>query len=425
MADLEALGYLDHPHTSAGRVPTDEGYRVFVDSLMDREPLPPMDSAEIAAALGSPDASAEQVMETASHLLSRLSRNVGFVLAPDIARASFRHIDLVSLAGARVLVVMVSATGLVTQKVIELDERLSADDLQACANYLNTHFAGMTLSAIREQLLALMQEEKALYDSLLKRVVALGERAFTVSGDDASVYLDGASNILAHPEFDDVERMRALFKTFEEKSRLVAILNECISGEGIRVLIGRENPDPELQRPLLRHRLVRRRGRRRVGAGGAGLDPHGVRPRRGPRRPGLPLAVRRPAGAALVSRPDFDPKDRKEPDLDDLIEETHPATAIDDDSADEAGLEALPEAEGSAEEELAALRQERDELKDALLRRRAEFENYRRRVERDRHTAAQDAVAARPRGRSWPPSTTSSGRWRPPATSRGSAREWS
>jgi len=247
MADLEALGYLGHPHTSAGRVPTDEGYRLFVDSLMDREPLSPGDSAEIAAALGSPDASAAQVMETASHLLSRLSRNVGFVVAPGSARASFRHIDLVSLAGVRVLVVMVSATGLVTQRVIELDERLSADDLQACANYLNTQFAGMTLSAIREKLLALMKAEKALYDSLLKRVVALGERAFTVSGDDASVYLDGASNILAHPEFDDFERMKALFQTFEEKSRLVAILNECISADGIQILIGHENPDPDLQ----------------------------------------------------------------------------------------------------------------------------------------------------------------------------------
>ena len=247
MADLEALGYLDHPHTSAGRVPTDEGYRVFVDSLMDREPLPAMDAAVIAAALASPDASAQQVMETASHLLSRLSRQVGFVLAPDIARTSFRHIDLVSLAGVRVLVMMVSATGLVTQKVIELDERLDTDDLQACANYLNTHFAGMTLAKIRERLLSLMQEEKALYDSLVKRVVALGERAFAASADDASVYLDGRSNILAHPEFDNFERMKVLFQTFEEKSRLVAILNECIAGEGIQVVIGHENPDPGLQ----------------------------------------------------------------------------------------------------------------------------------------------------------------------------------
>ena len=186
-------------------------------------------------------------MERASHLLSQLSRSVGFVLAPDIARASFRHVDLVPLGHPRILVVMVSSTGIVTHKVIEVEERLSPSDLQACANYLNVHFAGMTLAEIRTRLLELMQQEKALYDTLLQNVVALGERAFSVSESEASVYLDGTSNILVRPEFDDVERMHALFRTFEEKSRLVRILNACIAGDGIRVLIGHENPDPGLR----------------------------------------------------------------------------------------------------------------------------------------------------------------------------------
>jgi heat-inducible transcriptional repressor len=246
MADLEALGYLDHPHTSAGRLPTDEGYRFYVDSIAGLQPLDPGEREQIDAELRSRDASAEQTLERASHVLSRLSRHVGFVLAPDIARNSFRHVDLVQLAHPRVLVVMVSATGLVTHKVIEVEEKLRPEDLQACANYLNTHFAGMTLADIRRRLLELMTEEKALYDSLLQKVVALGGRAFDVD-TEGSVYLDGTSNILACPEFDDLERMRALVKTFEEKGRLVRILNECLSGDGIRVLIGHENSDPELQ----------------------------------------------------------------------------------------------------------------------------------------------------------------------------------
>jgi heat-inducible transcriptional repressor len=247
MADLEALGYLDHPHTSAGRVPTDEGYRVYVDSLMGRPPLAPGDAATIESELRSPDASAEQTMERASHLLSRLSRHVGFVLAPDIARTSFRHVDLVPLGHPRVLVVMVSSTGIVTHKVIEVEERLDPAELQACANYLNAHFAGLALGEIRTRLLDLMRQEKALYDSLLQSVVALGERAFAVPEGESSLYLDGASNILSQPGFEDVERMRALFRTFEQKNRLVRILNACISGDGIRVLIGHENPDPELR----------------------------------------------------------------------------------------------------------------------------------------------------------------------------------
>jgi len=247
MSDLEALGYLDHPHTSAGRIPTDEGYRVYVDSLMGPRPLAPSDAERIECELRSAEASVEQTMERASHLLSRLSRHVGFVLAPDIARASFRHVDLVGLGHPRILVVMVSSTGIVTHKVVEVEERLSPADLSACANYLNAHFAGMTLSAIRTRLLDLMKEEKALYDSLLKKVVALGERAFAVPEGEASVYLDGTANILSQREPADLERMRALFRTFEEKSRLVRILNACIAGSGIRVLIGHENPDPELR----------------------------------------------------------------------------------------------------------------------------------------------------------------------------------
>jgi heat-inducible transcriptional repressor len=246
MADLEALGYLHHPHTSAGRVPTDDGYRLYVDSLMHHRGLAPGDAAAIRSELLPRDGSVDHVMGNASHLLSRLSRHVGFVLAPDIAATSFRHIDLVALAPPRVLVVMVSATGIVTNKVIEVEEKLSPEDLQACANYLNAHYSGQPLSAIRAQLLGLMKEEKALYDSLLQKVVALGERAFAVEEGEASVYIDGASNILGHADFDDVERMRALFRTFEEKSRLVKILNACLSGEGIRILIGHENPDPGL-----------------------------------------------------------------------------------------------------------------------------------------------------------------------------------
>jgi heat-inducible transcriptional repressor len=247
MADLESLGYLDHPHTSAGRVPTDEGYRLYVDSLTLPRDLAPSEARTIASELSACEASVEQTMERASHLLSRLSRHVGFVLAPDIAKTSFRHVDLVDLGHPRVLVVMVSASGIVTHKVVEVEEPIPAAELQACANYLNAHFTGVALGDIRARLLALMKEEKALYDKLLQRVAALGERAFAVSQGDAAVYIDGTSNILSVAEFEDLERMRALFRTFEEKGRLVRILNACIAGEGIRVLIGHENPDPELR----------------------------------------------------------------------------------------------------------------------------------------------------------------------------------
>ncbi len=249
MSDLERAGYLEHPHTSAGRMPTDEGYRIYVDSLMSHLPLPPRDMAAINSELRPKDASPGRVMENASHLLSRLSRNVGFVVTTDLSRATFRHIDLVRLGHPRILVVMVSRTGLVTNRVVELEDDLTQDDLQACQNYLNAHFAGMTLAAIRSRLLDIMTEEKALYDSLLKQIIAVGQRAFADSGTEAegSVYLDGTANIFDQPEFEDVGRMRSLFRAFEEKSRLVKILNACLHGNGVRVVIGHEIPDPELR----------------------------------------------------------------------------------------------------------------------------------------------------------------------------------
>lgn len=246
MADLEKQGYLDHPHTSAGRMPTDEGYRAYVNDLMEREPLAAREAAAIESSLRH-DGAPGQVLEKAAQLLSRLSHNIGFVLAPEIGRTTFMHIDFVRLPQPRILVVMVSRSGLVTNRVIEVEESLSQDELQACANYLNTHFAGTPLQGIRVRLLDLMKEEKALYDSLLQKVVSVSQRAFEASdGEAADIYLDGTARILEHPEFEDVSRMRELFKTFEEKSRLVRILNECISGDGVRVIIGRENPDPTL-----------------------------------------------------------------------------------------------------------------------------------------------------------------------------------
>jgi heat-inducible transcriptional repressor len=252
MADLERHGLLDHPHTSAGRLPTDEGYRVYVDSLMRHEDLPRQELVAIDQALRPTEGSPTQVLENASQLLSRFSRHVGFVLAPDISRSCFSHIDLVRLRERRILVVMVSRSGLVTNKVVEIDEDLQPEQLQECSNFLNARFAGMTLHAIRMRLLELMQQEKADYDSLLRHVVSVGERAFAeADADGSNVFLDGTSHILDRAGQPDLERLRELFRTFEEKSRLVKILNACIAGEGVRILIGRENREPGLREMAL------------------------------------------------------------------------------------------------------------------------------------------------------------------------------
>ena len=235
MADLEKKGYLDHPHTSAGRLPTDEGYRVYVDSLMSHAPLPARDAAAIESELRPLDGSPTQVMETASQLLSRPRDNVGFVLVPDVSRAHrCAHRPRAAAPPAHPGRDGLALTGLVTNRVIEVEEEMSQDELQACANYLNAHFAGLGLDAIRARLLELMQQEKALYDSLLQKR-GRGRRPRLRGGRRGATSTSTAPpRILDAPELEDLDRMRALFKTFEEKSRLVKILNACLSRDGVR-----------------------------------------------------------------------------------------------------------------------------------------------------------------------------------------------
>ncbi len=251
LAELEKLGYLDHPHTSAGRVPTDDGYRLYVDALMAPQALDVAEARRIQSRLRPGDSSPQQLLQSVPQLLSEMSQQMGFALLSDPAMPTFRHIDFVRLPHPRILAVMVSPIGIVTNRVVdvEFETEITQDDLQACANYLNTHFSGVPLPEIRARLLEMMKEEKARYDQLLKQVVALAEPSFEGAPSEASVFLDGAVNLLE--QTDDVELMRTIFRTFEEKSRLVRILGACLDGSGVRITIGRENADPALRKVSL------------------------------------------------------------------------------------------------------------------------------------------------------------------------------
>jgi heat-inducible transcriptional repressor len=250
MADLEEAGFVDQPHTSAGRVPTDKGYRYYVDNMLGEARLSRTDLKAIDHLFSASDidagSSPDRLMETASHVLSALSQNVGIVISPSLADNRLNHIEFVLLPDKRILVVLVSTANIIHNKVIRVADDLTQDDLDRTARYLNTEFSGKSLLAIRAEIVELMKEEKALYDKLLQNAVLLCERS--LEGEEASdVYVDGTSNILTKPDFFDIERMRELFRTFEEKSRLIKILNECVHDApnypgDVHVVIGREHP---------------------------------------------------------------------------------------------------------------------------------------------------------------------------------------
>jgi heat-inducible transcriptional repressor len=255
MCELEDFGLLEQPHTSAGRIPTDKGYRYYVDNMLDSTRLSKNDLRMIESIGLGDEAKArpDRLMEKASHVLSELSENVGIVVWPSLAENRLKNIRFVRLPDKRILVVLVSTTNIIHDKVIRLDEEFSQDELDRTARYLNAEFGGKSLLAIRAEIIALMREEKALYDTVLRNAMLLCERSLPDEDEAAAeVYLDGASNILGKPEFANAERMRELFRTFEEKSRLVKILNECVSGDSaggeVKVLIGRENVASSMKR---------------------------------------------------------------------------------------------------------------------------------------------------------------------------------
>lgn len=235
MADLEEWGYLMQPHTSAGRVPTRAAYHLFIESMMQVRKVPAKERRYVEENLRNADA--DQLMGTASHLLSELSRQVGIVVTPLVGETVLKAVDFVSLSGRKVLCVVVSAAGFVDNKLIETEEEIPREELVRISNYLTENFAGQTLREIRDRLLKMMAEERAQMDRMLALAIALAREGLDLNGGQ-EVLVDGASVLLGQPELADIQRVRRMFDAFADKARLVKMLNRCIQGGGVRVLIG-------------------------------------------------------------------------------------------------------------------------------------------------------------------------------------------
>jgi len=241
MADLEEMGYVAQPHTSAGRVPTDKGYRLYVDALMDRPQLSRAEVQRIEERVGPSTGEVGEILREVGRLLSVLSPYVAVVMAPRLHEGKFRRVEFVSIARDRVLVILLADTGLVHHKVIAVDEALAHEDLDRMARYLTDLVQGRSLREVRDLLIAQMAEEKAQYDRMLAQALRLGVKALEGEAE-ADVFVAGAAHIADQPEFADIGKMKALFSAFEEKSKLVKILNDCLTGEDFKIFIGSEIP---------------------------------------------------------------------------------------------------------------------------------------------------------------------------------------
>ena len=241
MADLEDLGYLQHPHTSAGRVPTDRGYRFFIDNLMRSRTLSQREREMIDDQVSHAN-EIDEVLHLASRVLSRLSDQVGVIFMPTLLQFTIRSMDFVAVADSKIMCIIVGQNGVVVNKIIEARQPFTRDELQKISRYITIEFSGMTLDTIRRRLIRMTEEERAQHDAMMQKTISLGIEAVNdLSPLEQELYVEGAASILTKPEFSDAVSLRKTFLALQEKEKLVEILNTCLSEEGLQILIGSES----------------------------------------------------------------------------------------------------------------------------------------------------------------------------------------
>ena len=237
MADLEELGLVAAPHTSAGRIPTAQGYRVFVDSLVQFKPLSERERARLRADM-SAGAGTQALLGSVSETLSAMSHFVGVVTVPRREQFAFRHIDFVPLDGNRVLVILVFSDNEVQNRIIQTRRPYSVGELERTANYLNQHFAGRALADIRRALLADLRDVRHAMEQAMSATVELAEQALDPGREDMLVA--GQARLIGVQDLSDMDRLRELFDAFARKQEILQLLERTIQAQGVRVFIGEE-----------------------------------------------------------------------------------------------------------------------------------------------------------------------------------------
>jgi heat-inducible transcriptional repressor len=252
MADLTDLGFLSQPHTSAGRVPTDQAYRLYIDELMRHRKIAVDVREQVDSDLTSAGGDVPRLYQAASRLLSRLSGEVGFVVAPDALHTVVDSLRFLPVAPGKILVVQISGPE-VLSRIIETDVEYTPRELEAMSERLTREFCGRSLHEVRRRLLEAMAQEKAAYDRILARTLALGSRALETPEAQEQIYVDGAAQLLEKPEFADVDSLKKVFRAFEEKARLLDLMTRYLDSRRTCVVLGSEQPltaDPRLSAVL-------------------------------------------------------------------------------------------------------------------------------------------------------------------------------
>lgn len=243
MADLEEKGYLVQPHTSAGRIPTAQAMRYYVDSILNVRELDDDERKQIEERYAGTNAGLDSLLRRTSTILSAISHYAGIVAAPRAAQIAFKHIEFIPLSRTRLLGIFVAQSGMVQNRIIECNLELTYPELERINNYCNTSFLGLTLSEAREKAERELSVERAEYDKLLKRAMTMSHELLC-DVSDGDVMIEGEQKLMDAPEFSQIESLKEVLAALEEKQMMVKFLDRCLESNGVHIFIGSESGFP-------------------------------------------------------------------------------------------------------------------------------------------------------------------------------------
>lgn len=241
LGDLEELGLLAAPHTSAGRVPTSDGFRLFVDTMLEVQPIIDGDLEALKCKL-TPDQDDKSLIQHASNYLSQFTNMAGVVTLPKRGVTIFRQIEFLPLSEQRVLVILVVNEKNVQNRILTLDRDYTADELQRMANYLNLEYTGKDLSSVRDMIRTELDKTRADMNDQMAQMIAMAGRVFdNDDNNDEEVIVAGQTNLMNFSELSDVQSLRDLFDAFSQQRDMYHVLERCISADGVQIFIGQES----------------------------------------------------------------------------------------------------------------------------------------------------------------------------------------
>jgi len=245
MSDLEEMELIMQPHTSAGRVPTDKGYRFYVDSLLEPKHLTKEEESVINKLIHSAGNDIDYIMQNVSKAISVITNVVGIVLTPRLKRSIFKHIEFFNMDDSKILAVIVTTSGFIKNSIMDIEERITKQELGRITEFLNSELEGISLGEIKSYLTRKLLEERDSFYTFLKRATDILSIPGLFKADD-HLYFEGAACIMSHPEFADIRKARLFLRACEDKKGLLNLLNEDMELDGIKIHIGKENIDSEI-----------------------------------------------------------------------------------------------------------------------------------------------------------------------------------